>query len=249
MLTPRARPHCMQLARALNNFENHRTVQTHENRLIAKIFVFFFIDSYMWFYLLAFFHIPFGRQIDAFVRDALGMHFDKPFEKRVWMGRLGQTIGAVMSITQWFLVFFVDAYFPYLLKMRLKARARWPPSHLTPSPPLPTPPPPPRLPYFAPRSGPAQPFPTPLVPTSAGTRERALAESVPAGRPIALIHCCRVRHRAPRRRGQAPISWRTNARAVEAKRRRRQRARRRQWRSGGSVGRDGGTRLRPCGRL
>ena len=40
------------------------TVQVHENRLIAKIFTFYFIDCFLWFFLLAFFHIPFGRQID-----------------------------------------------------------------------------------------------------------------------------------------------------------------------------------------
>ena len=29
----------------------------------------------MWFYLLAFFHIPFGRQIDAFLQDAFSFHY------------------------------------------------------------------------------------------------------------------------------------------------------------------------------
>ena len=46
----------------LNVFENHRTVQVHENRLIAKIFTFYFIDCFLWFFLLAFFQIPFGVQ-------------------------------------------------------------------------------------------------------------------------------------------------------------------------------------------
>ena len=32
--------------------------------------------------------------------DEQGIHFDKPFDKDVWMARLGQTIGAVLSITQ-----------------------------------------------------------------------------------------------------------------------------------------------------
>ena len=39
--------HLRKLACALNNFENHRTTLTNENRLISKIFI-FFIDSYMW---------------------------------------------------------------------------------------------------------------------------------------------------------------------------------------------------------
>ena len=37
-----------------------------------------------------------------------------PFERPVWMARLGQTIGAVLSITQWSMVLFADAYVPYL---------------------------------------------------------------------------------------------------------------------------------------
>ena len=51
-------------------FENHRTAAAHETHLIAKIFVFFFIDCFLWFFLLAFFQIPFGSQIDGLLHKA-----------------------------------------------------------------------------------------------------------------------------------------------------------------------------------
>ena len=41
------------------------------------------------------------------------------------MSRLGQTIGAVLSLTQWSMVFFADAYVPHKLRSRvLKRRAK-----------------------------------------------------------------------------------------------------------------------------
>ena len=36
-----------RVATSLNNFENHRTTQTHENRLIVKLFIFFFVDCFL----------------------------------------------------------------------------------------------------------------------------------------------------------------------------------------------------------
>ena len=35
------------ISQSLNNFENHRTVQTYEDRLIIKLFIFFFIDCFL----------------------------------------------------------------------------------------------------------------------------------------------------------------------------------------------------------
>lgn len=111
-----------KIACTLTNFENHRTVQTYENRLIVKIFIFYFIDCFLWFFLLAFFQIPFGRQIDNVLNTTMHMHFDKPYEREVWMSRLGQTIGAVLSITQWSMVLFADAYVPHWTRSRLLRR-------------------------------------------------------------------------------------------------------------------------------
>lgn len=53
-----------RVAKALTRFENHRTTEAHEAHLIIKLFIFFFIDCFLWFFILAFFQIPFGRQID-----------------------------------------------------------------------------------------------------------------------------------------------------------------------------------------
>ena len=114
-----------QIAVLLNNFENHRTVQIHENRLIAKIFTFYFIDCFLWFFLLAFFQIPFGAQIDQVMNTTMHVELDKPFQREIWMSRLGLTIGAVLSLTQWSMVFFADAYVPNKLRNRLlKRRAK-----------------------------------------------------------------------------------------------------------------------------
>ncbi len=50
--TTRSRPfisaiYLGRISQSLNNFENHRTVQTYEDRLIIKLFVFFFIDCFL----------------------------------------------------------------------------------------------------------------------------------------------------------------------------------------------------------
>lgn len=49
-----------RIACKLTNFENHRLAETHENALASKVFVFFYVDCFLWFYLLAFFQIPLG---------------------------------------------------------------------------------------------------------------------------------------------------------------------------------------------
>ena len=45
--------------------------------------------------------------------NSLGVVLDKPFDKSDWVPRLGMTIGAVLSITQWSMLVFTDAYVPY----------------------------------------------------------------------------------------------------------------------------------------
>ena len=46
-----------KVAVRLTDFENHKTVQQHEDKLIIKIFVFYFIDCFLWFFILAFFQV------------------------------------------------------------------------------------------------------------------------------------------------------------------------------------------------
>ena len=138
-----------KVAVRLTDFENHKTVQQHEDKLIIKIFVFYFIDCFLWFFILAFFQvarnsvhtraipihtcaishprrffqIPFGAWVNDRLAD-LNLELI-PFERPVWMARLGQTIGAVLSITQWSMVLFADAYVPYLVRQwRLRREAK-----------------------------------------------------------------------------------------------------------------------------
>ncbi len=51
----------LRLASALNRWENHRTEREFEAQLVTKLFAFFFIDGFLWYFLLAFLHIPFGH--------------------------------------------------------------------------------------------------------------------------------------------------------------------------------------------
>ena len=50
-----------KVAVRLTDFENHKTVQQHEDKLIIKIFVFYFIDCFLWFFILAFFQVQIGE--------------------------------------------------------------------------------------------------------------------------------------------------------------------------------------------
>ena len=67
---------------------------------------------------------PRTRQVELFLRDWFAIEFDVPYERSVWKGRLGFAIGAVLSITQFSMVFFADAYFPNWLRNRSLSRER-----------------------------------------------------------------------------------------------------------------------------
>jgi hypothetical protein len=47
------------------------------------------------------------------VLNSLGVVLDKPFSREDWVPRLGMTIGAVLSVTQFSMLVFADAYVPY----------------------------------------------------------------------------------------------------------------------------------------
>jgi hypothetical protein len=113
-----------KLACALTNFENHRTVEEHEGHLIGKLFVFYYIDCFLWFMLLAFFQIPFGQRVETFINMTTGYELEITFQRGDWQGRLGMCIGAVLGITQFAMVLFADAYVPYWFRSRVVSRER-----------------------------------------------------------------------------------------------------------------------------
>ena len=53
----------LRLALLLNRWENYRTTRDFEQQLVLKLFAFLFVDGFLWYFLLAFLHIPFGDQI------------------------------------------------------------------------------------------------------------------------------------------------------------------------------------------
>ena len=89
-----------KLATALTNFENHRTTEAHERNLIAKLFVFYYIDCFLWFFLLGFFQIPFGHQIESVLQSTFNVTFDITYDRASWEGRLGFCIAAVLGLVQ-----------------------------------------------------------------------------------------------------------------------------------------------------
>ena len=55
----------LRLATFLNSWEGHRTVGDFEAHLVRKLFAFLFVDGFLWYFLLAFLHIPFGDRLRA----------------------------------------------------------------------------------------------------------------------------------------------------------------------------------------
>lgn len=53
----------VRLAGSLNSWENYRTSTEFERQLVVKLFAFLFVDGFLWYFLLAFLHIPFGAQL------------------------------------------------------------------------------------------------------------------------------------------------------------------------------------------
>ena len=93
-----------KLAHLLTTFENHRTVDEHEKHMITKMFTFYYIDCFLWFFLLAFLGIPFGHEVETVLKDWLNIQMDIKYDRNVWKGRLGFAIGAVLSLTQFLMV-------------------------------------------------------------------------------------------------------------------------------------------------
>lgn len=48
-----------------DRWENYRTTIDFEKQLAFKLFAFVFVDGFLWYFLLAFLHIPFGSELRA----------------------------------------------------------------------------------------------------------------------------------------------------------------------------------------
>lgn len=53
----------LRIALLLNRWENYRTTRDFEQQLVLKLFAFLFVDGFLWYFLLAFLHIPFGEHL------------------------------------------------------------------------------------------------------------------------------------------------------------------------------------------
>merc|ERR1712176_1155528 len=75
------------LSTKLTELENYETESEHEYALIGKLFFFIYFDGYLWYWILAFVHIPLVmnvdcdtlRQIDFFGLPLFGKCMDENF--------------------------------------------------------------------------------------------------------------------------------------------------------------------------
>ena len=79
------------LAWTLNHMENHRTTAEFEAQLVRKLFAFLFVDGFLWYFLLAFLHIPFGGRL----RTLFGLR-DDTFQQEFWMHALVTSIATLL---------------------------------------------------------------------------------------------------------------------------------------------------------
>ncbi len=81
----------LRLASILNRWENHRTTREFELQLVRKLFAFFFVDGFLWYFLLAFLHIPFGEQLG----QLLGLNIEG-FSQAAWRHALVTSIATLL---------------------------------------------------------------------------------------------------------------------------------------------------------
>ena len=81
----------LRLASMLNRWENYRTTREFEVHLARKLFAFFFVDGFLWYFLLAFLHIPFGEQLGRL----LGLQL-QGFSQTAWMNALVTSIATLL---------------------------------------------------------------------------------------------------------------------------------------------------------
>ena len=81
----------LRLASMLNRWENYRTTREFEEQLVRKLFAFFFVDGFLWYFLLAFLHIPFGEQLGR----VLGLNIEG-FSQAAWKHALVTSIATLL---------------------------------------------------------------------------------------------------------------------------------------------------------
>ena len=79
----------------INHWENHRTSSEFERQLALKLFAFLFVDGFLWYFVLAFLHIPFaehfGRLLALPTSASLTDH-------SVWMGALSTSVCTLLTV-------------------------------------------------------------------------------------------------------------------------------------------------------
>ena len=79
----------------INHWENHRTSSEFERQLARKLFAFLFVDGFLWYFVLAFLHIPFaehfGRLLALPTSASLTDH-------SVWMGALSTSVCTLLTV-------------------------------------------------------------------------------------------------------------------------------------------------------
>ena len=85
----------LRIALLLNRWENYRTTRDFEQQLVLKLFAFLFVDGFLWYFLLAFLHIPFGEHLSKTLSLSQGgVDSDPGF----WMHALTTSISTLLLL-------------------------------------------------------------------------------------------------------------------------------------------------------
>lgn len=121
------------IASAFNKWENYPTIQEAEKRFVEKIFLFNWVGYFYWFFLLAFLYVPYGDDVQDWLRENIDTNtvltFDGTWQySRYWVDGLIAMDSAFVTpliVTQ-ALNMLINTFVPYLLrKGLLRARDRY----------------------------------------------------------------------------------------------------------------------------
>lgn len=85
----------LRIALLLNRWENYRTTRDFEQQLVLKLFAFLFVDGFLWYFLLAFLHIPFGEHLSKTLGLRQGAADSDP---GFWMHALTTSISTLLLL-------------------------------------------------------------------------------------------------------------------------------------------------------